>query len=80
MNIGAKIRGFYAGLNIRVSLWITTGIGAILLRLGSWLFDGLVGGLFGRILTSKMELNCNSFYKNCIPLKFREEGNISKLF
>lgn len=25
-------------------------------------------------------LNCNSFYKNYIPLKFREEGNIPDLF
>ena len=27
-----------------------------------------------------MALNCNSFYKNYIPLKFREEGNIPELF
>ena len=27
-----------------------------------------------------MTLNCNSFYKNYIPLKFREEGNIPDLF
>ena len=27
-----------------------------------------------------MVLNCNSFYKNYIPLKFREEGNIPDLF
>ena len=27
-----------------------------------------------------MVLNCNSFYKNYIPLKFRDEGNIPDLF
>ena len=81
VNISAGIGGFYAGLEIGVSLGITTGPGVILLGLGSGVVGGLVGGLFGRIFTSsKMKLNCNSFYKNYIPLKFREEGNIPELF
>ena len=37
--------------------------------------------MFGRYFCStKMVLNCNSFYKNYIPLKFQEEGNIPDLF
>ena len=81
VNIGTGLGGFYAGLQIGVSLGITTGPGVILIGLGSGVVGGLLGGLFGRIITStKMTLNCNSFYKNYIPLKFREEGNIPDLF
>ena len=81
VNIGAGIGGFYAGLEIGVTLGLTTGPGAILIGFGSGLIGGLIGGLFGRFFTaSKMVLNCNSFYKNYIPLKFREEGNIPELF
>ena len=81
VNIGTGIGGFYAGLKIGVSYGITTGPGVILIGLGTGLIGGLIGGLFGRFLTSsKMTLNCNSFYKNYIPLKFREENNIPDLF
>ena len=81
VNLGTGIGGFYAGLQIGVSFGITTGPGVVLIGLGSGIVGGLIGGLFGRYLTSsKMELNCNSFYKNYIPLKFREEGNIPDLF
>ena len=81
VNIGTGIGGFYAGLQIGVTLGISTGPGVILIGLGSGLVGGLVGGLFGRVITStKMVLNCNSFYKNYIPLQFREEGNIPELF
>ena len=81
LNIGTGIGGFYAGLEIGITLGITTGPGVILIGLGSGIVGGVVGGLFGRVITSsKMELNCNSFYKNYIPLKFREEGNIPDLF
>ena len=81
VNLGTGIGGFYAGLQIGVSLGITTGPGAILIGIGSGIIGGLLGGLFGRFLSStKMVLNCNSFYKNYIPLKFREEGNIPDLF
>jgi len=81
VNIGTGIGGFYAGLQIGVSLGIVTGPGAILIGLGSGIVGGLVGGLFGRLITStKMVLNCNSFYKNYIPHKYREEGNIPDLF
>ena len=81
VNLGTGIGGFYAGLKIGVSLGLATGPGVILIGLGSGLAGGLIGGLFGRYFTStKMELNCNSFYKNYIPLKFREEGNIPDLF
>jgi len=80
-NIGTGIGGFYAGLQIGVSLGIVTGPGAILIGLGSGIVGGLIGGLAGRLITStKMVLNCNSFYKNYIPHKFREEGNIPELF
>ena len=81
VNIGTGIGGFYAGLQIGVSLGIVTGPGAILIGLGSGIVGGLIGGLAGRLITStKMVLNCNSFYKNYIPHKFREEGNIPELF
>ena len=81
VNLGAGIGGFYAGLQIGISLGITTGPGAVLIGLGSGLIGGIIGGLFGRLITStKMVLNCNSFYKNYIPLKFRDEGNIPELF
>ena len=81
VNLGAGIGGFYAGLQIGVTVGVTTGPGAILIGLGSGLIGGLIGGLFGRLLSpEKMVLNCNSFYKNYIPLKFREEGNIPDLF
>ena len=81
MNLGTGIGGFYAGLQIGISFGITTGPGIILLGLGSGLVGGLLGGLFGRLITStKMTLNCYSFYKNYIPLKYREEGNIPELF
>ena len=81
VNLGTGIGGFYAGLQIGVTLGITTGPGAILIGLGSGILGGLLGGLFGRFLgSSKMVLNCNSFYKNYIPLKFREDGNIPDLF
>ena len=81
VNIGTGIGGFFAGLKIGVSLGITTGPGAILIGLGSGLVGGVIGGLFGRIINSNnMVLNCNSFYKNYIPLKFRDEGNIPDLF
>ena len=81
VNIGTGIGGFYAGMQIGISLGITTGPGVVLIGLGSGIVGGLIGGLFGRFLTSqKMILNCNSFYKNYIPLKFREEGNIPDLF
>ena len=81
VNLGAGIGGFYAGLQIGVTIGVTTGPGAILIGLGSGLIGGLIGGLFGRLLSpEKMVLNCNSFYKNYIPLKFREEGNIPDLF
>ena len=81
VNLGTGIGGFYAGLKIGVTLGITTGPGVVLIGLGSGIIGGLIGGLFGRYLTSsKMQLNCNSFYKNYIPLKFREEGNIPDLF
>ena len=81
VNIGTGIGGFYAGMQIGISLGITTGPGVVLIGLGSGIVGGLIGGLFGRFLTSqKMILNCNSFYKNYIPLKFREDGNIPDLF
>ena len=81
VNLGTGIGGFYAGLQIGISLGITTGPGAIFIGLGSGIVGGLIGGLFGRLITStKMVLNCNSFYKNYIPLKFTEEGNIPELF
>ena len=81
VNLGTGIGGFFAGLKIGVSLGISTGPGVILIGLGSGLVGGLIGGLFGRLITStKMILNCNSFYKNYIPLQFREEGNIPDLF
>ena len=81
VNLGTGIGGFYAGLQIGVTIGVTTGPGAILIGLGSGLIGGLIGGLFGRLLSpEKMVLNCNSFYKNYIPLKFREEGNIPDLF
>ena len=81
VNLGAGIGGFFSGLKIGVSLGITTGPGVILIGIGSGLVGGLIGGLFGRLINStKMVLNCNSFYKNYIPLKFREEGNIPDLF
>ena len=81
VNIGTGIGGFYAGMQIGISLGITTGPGVVLIGLGSGIVGGLIGGLFGRFLTSqKMILNCNSFYKNYIPLKFREKGNIPDLF
>ena len=81
VNLGTGIGGFYAGLQIGVSLGITTGPGVILIGLGSGLVGGLLGGLFGRLITStKMVLNCYSFYKNYIPLQFREEGKIPELF
>ena len=81
VNIGTGIGGFYAGMQIGISLGITTGPGVVLIGLGSGIVGGLIGGLFGRFLTSqKMILNCNSFYKNYIPLKSREEGNIPDLF
>ena len=81
VNIGAGIGGFYTGLQIGISFGITTGPGVIFIGLGTGIAGGLVGGLFGRWLNStKMTLNCNSFYKNYIPLKFREEGNIPDLF
>jgi len=81
VNIGTGLGGFYAGLQIGVSLGIVTGPGVILLGLGSGIVGGLIGGLAGRLITStKMVLNCNSFYKNYIPHKFREEGNIPDLF
>lgn len=81
VNLGAGIGGFYAGLQIGVSFGITTGPGVILIGLGSGIIGGLIGGLFGRFLTSsKMVLKSNSFYKNYIPLKFREEGNIPDLY
>ena len=81
VNIGTGIGGFYAGLQIGVSLGIVTGPGAILIGLGSGIVGGLIGGIAGRLITStKMVLNCNSFYKNYIPHKFREEGNIPELF
>ena len=81
VNIGAGIGGFYTGLQIGISFGITTGPGVIFIGLGTGIAGGLVGGLFGRWINStKMTLNCNSFYKNYIPLKFREEGNIPDLF
>ena len=81
VNLGTGIGGFYAGMQIGISLGITTGPGVVLLGLGSGLIGGIIGGLFGRLITStKMVLNCNSFYKNYIPLKFRDEGNIPELF
>ena len=81
VNLGAGIGWFYAGLQIGVTVGVTTGPGAILIGLGSGLIGGLIGGLFGRLLSpEKMVLKCNSFYKNYIPLKFREEGNIPDLF
>ena len=81
VNLGTGIGGFYAGLKIGISYGITSGPGVILIGLGSGIIGGLLGGLFGRYITStKMVLNCNSFYKNYIPLKFREEGNIPELF
>ena len=81
VNIGTGIGGFYAGLKIGVSFGIVTGPGSIIVGLGTGLLGGLIGGLFGRFFCStKMVLNCNSFYKNYIPLKYREEGNIPDLF
>ena len=81
VNIGTGLGGFYAGLQIGIQLGIVSGPGAILIGLGSGLVGGVLGGLFGRFLySSNMVLNCNSFYKDYIPLKFREEGNIPDLF
>ena len=63
VNLGTGIGGFYAGLQIGISFGITTGPGIILLGLGSGLVGGLLGGIFGRLITStKMTLNCYSFY------------------
>ena len=68
-------------MQIGIQLGIVSGPGAILIGLGSGLVGGVLGGLFGRFLySSNMVLNCNSFYKDYIPLKFREEGNIPDLF
>ena len=65
VNIGTGIGGFYAGLKIGVSFGIVTGPGSIIVGLGTGLLGGLIGGLFGRFFCStKMVLNCNSFYKN----------------
>ena len=81
VNVGVGIGGFIAGMKIGISLGITTGPGAIIIGFCSGIVGGVIGGLFGRLLNSdKMILNCNSFYKNYIPLKFREEGNIPDLF
>ena len=63
VNIGTGIGGFYAGLKIGVSFGIVTGPGSIIVGLGTGLLGGLIGGLFGRFFCStKMVLNCNSFY------------------
>ena len=81
VNVGTGIGGFYTGLQLGISLGIATGPGAIAIGLGSGIVGGILGGLFGRYFCStKMVLNCNSFYKNYIPLKFQEEGNIPDLF
>ena len=81
VNVGTGIGGFYAGLEIGIFFGITTGPGVIIIGLGAGLVGGVLGGLVGRLINStKMRLNCNSFYKNYIPLKFREEGNIPDLF
>ena len=81
VNTGIGIGSFYAGLEIGTTYGITSGSEAIMMGLGTGLFGGLVEGLFGRLINSKkMTLNCNSFYNNYIPLKFRLEGNIPDLF
>ena len=69
------------GYQICFALGIITGPGVIIVGLGRGLLGGLIGGLIGKFFSStKMVLNCNSFYKNYIPLKYREEGNIPDLF
>ena len=81
VNVGTGLASFYAGLQIGVSLGIYTGPGVILIGLGIGIVGGLVGGLCGRLINStKMRLKCKSFYKNYIPHKFREEGNIPEFF
>ena len=81
VNLSTGIGGFYSGLQIGISFGITSGPGVILTGFLSGLVGGLLGGLFTRYFCStKLILNCNSFYKNYIPLKFREEGHIPDLF
>ena len=81
VNLSTGFGGFYSGLQIGISFGITSGPGVILTGFLSGLVGGLLGGLFSRYFcTTKLILNCNSFYKNYIPLKFREEGHIPDLF
>ena len=80
-NLSTGIGGFYTGLQIGITFGITSGPGVVIIGIGCGLIGGFIGGLFGRFLNySKMILNCNSFYKNYIPIKFMQENNIPELF
>ena len=82
VNYAAGIGGFYAGFQIGILLGVASNPGTLCIAFACGGLAGYVGGWIEKYLlgSEKMELRCNSFYQNYIPLKFREEGNIPDLF